>query len=232
MQDNSEAIQSFYDKYGEQLRLTSDYEHLEPVLPAIENKRVLDAGCSLGDGSQYLADKGADVVGIDISQAHVNIARNQYGDAVTFHRMDLAEPLDTFENDSFNLVVSALTLTHIEDWDSVFGEFSRIIKKDGCVVVYLDHPFVDYLELKNDTTPMVTGAPANYTNIEQFTRPWGPDEAAMPLVRRPLGECLRPALEAGFVLETFLEPGTEAQETNCSESTNLPRHLLARFRTA
>ena len=227
--EDAADVEAFYDQFEERLGLTGDYEHLEPVLPDVSGKRVLDAGCGLGAGSQYLADSGATVVGVDLSNEHVEAARAEYGADVEFHRMDLTEPLDHFGDGSFDLVVCALVLAHVEDWDQPFAEFARLLGGSGSVVVHVHHPFVDYLELESDSADNVLGEAAEYAAVEQFGRPWGPDGAIMPMYRRPLGEYLRPALDAGFVLAEFLEPGTGPHDTERYDPDRPPRHLLARF---
>lgn len=230
MPDSSDSVESFYDEHGETLGLTGDYEHLDPILPDVSGKRVLDAGCGLGAGSRDLADRGAEVVGVDISQEHVETARKRHGDAVEFHRADFTSQVDVLDGSEFDLVVCALALAHVEEWDGPFAEFVRVLDDDGAVVVHAHNPFVDYIELALRDSSEVLGEGAEYTSTEGFERPWGPDDAPMPLYRRPLGECLRPALARGFVLEQFVEPGTGPFESDRYDPDRPPRHLLMRFR--
>ena len=209
MSDEIDEVASFYDEHGEQLGLTENYRHLEPVLPTVSEKRVLDAGCGLGNGSAYLAANGASVTGIDISEEEIAIARERHGDGIDFFQVDLQDRLSMFDNGEFDIVVCALTLAHLQDWNQ---------------------PFMDYLELAVGEPQQARGEGEVYGNVEQFSRPWGPDGETMPFYRRPLGELLRPALEAGFVLEEFIEPGSGPHESEKYDPSYPPRHLLLRFR--
>lgn len=229
MSDGRDEVASFYDEHGESLGLTDDYRHLEPVLPSVSNKRVLDAGCGLGDGSAYFAENGADVIGIDISQAEIEQARKRHGERVDFHVGDLRNPLSRFDGGAFDLVVCALTLAHLQNWDQPFQEFRRILKESGAVVLHAHHPFIDYLELAGQDSAQVSGTGGTYTEIERFTRPWGPNGESLQFHRRPLGELLRPALDAGFLLEKLIEPGTGPYESERYDPADPPRHLLLRF---
>lgn len=141
--------------------------------------------------------------------------------------MDLREPLD-FEDASFDLVICALTLAHLQDWEHPFAEFARILRPVGHVVVHGHHPFVDYLELEAGSEQVLNSDPS-YSDIEAFDRPWGPDGHPLRFYRRPLGEFLRPALSAGFNLDHFIEPGTGPHETNRYDPETPPRHLLIRY---
>lgn len=230
MSDERTDVKSFYDEYGERLGLTEDYEHLEPVLPDISSTHVLDAGCGLGNGSAYLAAKGAEVTGIDLSEEEITIARGRHGNDLEFYQADLRDPLNIFEDGQFDVIVCALVLAHIEDLDRLFSEFSRILTEGGTVVIHAHHPFVDYLELEVEESDQVIGRGTTYAETEEFSRPWGPDGAAMPLYRRPLGELLRPPQDAGFVLEQIVEPGTGPTNSDRYDPSRPPRHLLLRFR--
>lgn len=66
-------------------------------LPAdLTGKRVLDAGCGAGQMSLELAKRGAEVVGVDISPALIDVARKRLPDAyraqVSFASGDMLRP--------------------------------------------------------------------------------------------------------------------------------------------
>lgn len=74
MDDETDMIATFYDKYGVELGLSGGYEHLDALLPELPGLTVLDAGCGLGDGSRYMAEGGAQVTGIDVSVEEIATA--------------------------------------------------------------------------------------------------------------------------------------------------------------
>jgi SAM-dependent methyltransferase len=169
------------------------------LLPSVAGKLVLDAGCGPGAYAEWLADRGARVVGLDISPGMIRAARRRLGERADLLQADLGRPLDFLPAGSFDLVVSALTLDYVRDWEAVFGEFFRVLRAPGHLVFSAGHPFDEFF----DHHPS-----GNYFAVECVDYPWhgfGP-AVRVPYYRRPLGAMLDPLLGAGFVLERLLEP--------------------------
>src|SRR5262249_57865515 len=148
---------------------------------------------------EWLAGRGAGVVGLDVSGGMLRAARRRLGDKALFLRADLGRPLAFLPADAFDLVVSALTLDYVRDWDAAFREFFRVLRAPGHLVVSAGHPFDEFF----DHHPS-----GNYFEVERVDYPWcgfGP-AVRVPYYRRPLGAMLDPLLGAGFVLERLLEP--------------------------
>jgi SAM-dependent methyltransferase len=169
------------------------------LLPAVEGKRVLDAGCGPGVYSEWLANRGAEVVGIDVCQRMVELARLRLGGKASVVQADLGRPLDFLEPSSFDLVVAALTLDYVRDWDATFHEFFRILREPGHLVFSAGHPAVEF---------HVYHPEGNYFEVEPVSFEWRGfgTTVRMPYYRRPLQAMVGPLLEAGFVLERLLEP--------------------------
>jgi SAM-dependent methyltransferase len=171
------------------------------LLPPVAGLRVLDAGCGPGVYSEWLANHGASVVGIDASPKMVALARRRVGGKAEIRQADLARPLDEFEPGAFDLVLSALVLDYIRDWQLVLGEFHRVLKRPGWLVFSVEHPFDQFYE-----RPQAT----NYFETERVTHTFDwPELAApirIPLYRRPLAAMIAPLLGAGFTLDGLLEP--------------------------
>ena len=103
-----------------------------------KDKRVLDYGCGDGSYSFFLAQHGADVVGVDISDVSVSNCQQlalSYGlqDRATFKVMD-AEALE-FEENSFDLICEAGVLHHV-DLQKAFSEIARVLKPGGEAICY------------------------------------------------------------------------------------------------
>lgn len=101
-----------------------------------DGKVALDYCCGLGHGSLRLAEIGAQVYGIDISDESVATAaklleKNGYGETSHFHVMDAENT--TFEDDFFDVIVCSGVLHHL-DVAKAFPELSRILKKDGKII--------------------------------------------------------------------------------------------------
>jgi 2-polyprenyl-3-methyl-5-hydroxy-6-metoxy-1,4-benzoquinol methylase len=97
-------------------------------------KRVLDAGCGIGYGSNMLAEAGAaEVAGVDIAEPVIEVARQTAAPGVTFSVGDVAAL--EFASDSFDLVVCFEVIEHVEDADAVLDELRRVLAPDGLLVI-------------------------------------------------------------------------------------------------
>jgi SAM-dependent methyltransferase len=203
-----DAYDELADAYAEDVRSNAYNAHLEfpatsSMIPDVDDSRVLDAGCGTGVYTAYLLDHGAEVVGLDASEEMLSHAREAVGDHAEFRQADLGEALD-FDDDSFDGVVSALALGYLEDWESLFAEFARILRPGGFVVFSTGHP-LDQFPLDEGGEPADA---ENYFEIERLTREW---DVPVPYYRRPFSAVVNPVLENGFRLESVVEPQPTAE---------------------
>jgi len=102
--------------------------------------RVLEVGCGLGtDGAQF-ARAGADYIGVDLTEAAVNLARRRFElfDLKGEFRTSDAENLD-FADGSFDLVYSHGVLHHTPDTARAVREIYRVLRPGGRAIVMLYH---------------------------------------------------------------------------------------------
>lgn len=92
--------------------------------------RILDAGCGTGCESMRLTNLGAEVVGIDISEESLKIARKR-NPRCRFELMDLKQQHDSIG--IFDGIVSLGVVIHIENCELqiVFNNFNKVIKPRG-----------------------------------------------------------------------------------------------------
>ena len=169
------------------------------LLPEINGKKVLDAGCGPGVYSERLINQGANVVAVDASPKMIEQAKRRLGETAEIRLADLSKPLDFFDDSSFDVVISPLVLDYIENWRDVFAEFYRILRRSGHFVFSVTHPFADYIYFKSN----------DYFAIEAVSCEWRGFEKVrvqMPSYRRPLNELLNPLTETGFQIEKIIEP--------------------------
>lgn len=101
----------------------------EPLVRRYTATRILDVGCGTGEITSRLARMfpGATVVGVDIIEDHLELARKRYpelADRVTFQQGD-AFALG-FPDDSFDLVVCRHVLQAIPEAPKVLAELVRV----------------------------------------------------------------------------------------------------------
>jgi 2-polyprenyl-3-methyl-5-hydroxy-6-metoxy-1,4-benzoquinol methylase len=97
-------------------------------------RRVLDAGCGIGYGSNMLAEAGAaEVHGVDIAEPVIEAAAQGAGPGVTFATGDVAA-LD-LDADSSDLVVCFEVIEHVEDTDAVLDELARVLAPGGLLLI-------------------------------------------------------------------------------------------------
>ncbi|PSQ28183.1 class I SAM-dependent methyltransferase [Halobacteriales archaeon QS_9_67_15] len=222
------------------------------LLPALGDARVLDVGCGNGHYSARLADRGADVLGVDLSEEMVRQARRQHGDSATFRQGDVTEGLDSVGGEEFDIVLCQHVLSHVPSVESAIGEFARVLQPEGTVVLSTHHPLHDYLVVREGEYPDASGLdgtavdPAvkyaedgpDYHATERFDIHWSGANSENPgtYYRRPLSALLQPLLDAGFDLEEVVEPapdealGDRLPDADADLADRPPRSLCLRAR--
>jgi SAM-dependent methyltransferase len=197
-----DAYEAFAERYAAQIESRPYNAYCErpailSLVPEVTGWRVLDAGCGTGLNTEWLLQRGAEVVGVDVSPAMLRFGQERVGGRCVLHQADLRLPLDFLDGASFDLVFSSLVLHYIEDWRVPFAEFNRVLRPGGLFVFSIQHPCAD-LDRFGST---------NYYATELLEAPWrwGGDPVIMPFYRRPLGAIMAPLREAGFVIEHMID---------------------------
>lgn len=114
------------------------YEHWHRyafAAPLVAGKRVLDAACGEGYGSNLLAGMAAEVVGLDISAEAVGHARSRYADRKNL-RFEIGDASKLpFADATFDCVVSFETLEHLAAQQELVAGFQRVLKPDGLLLI-------------------------------------------------------------------------------------------------
>ncbi|HUI99748.1 MAG TPA: bifunctional 2-polyprenyl-6-hydroxyphenol methylase/3-demethylubiquinol 3-O-methyltransferase UbiG, partial [Usitatibacter sp.] len=104
--------------------------HLERLAGGLAGKRVLDVGCGGGILAEAMAAKGARVVGIDLAERALKVARlhaMEVASAVEYRHVS-AEDLARAEPESFDVVTCMEMLEHVPEPSSVVAACARLAK--------------------------------------------------------------------------------------------------------
>jgi ubiquinone/menaquinone biosynthesis C-methylase UbiE len=105
----------------------SERSCIEKLIKKVEDKFAVDLGIGTGLFTKILREKGYKVIGIDISDEMLKIAKNR-GFEVIKH--DLNNPLP-FNDESFDFVFSMTSIEFLKNPENLVEEVYRILKKDG-----------------------------------------------------------------------------------------------------
>jgi 2-polyprenyl-3-methyl-5-hydroxy-6-metoxy-1,4-benzoquinol methylase len=112
----------------------SRYEWLLGVVD-VSNASILDFGCGSGYGAGFLAEKGASVLGMDISRAAIAYATKTFPRA-SFRVHDLTDSsLTTQVSERFDIVVSFDVIEHVEKWWTFLENIRALMRQGGVAVV-------------------------------------------------------------------------------------------------
>ncbi len=105
----------------------SEKRAIDGLIENGEGKIALDLGIGTGLFTQILKDKGFKVIGIDISEEMLKIARKRGFEVI---KGDLNDPLP-FEKESFDFIFSMTSIEFLKNPEKLFFEVKRVLKKNG-----------------------------------------------------------------------------------------------------
>lgn len=151
VQNDYNAIADIYAKrYGK-----IDYckIYIDEFVASLSGKDVLDVGCGAGQITDYLTQKGLNVIGLDFSQELLKIAKQNSPNS----KFILADICDYEQETKVDGIITKDTLFHLpnEDLIHVLQKFKRLLKPNGNICIIMDTPkeigeniFVEELDSK------------------------------------------------------------------------------------
>ncbi len=169
------------------------------LLPeSVNGMSILDAACGPGKYAEILLSRGANVTGFDLSPTMVQLAKERNPERGQFFLHDFSQPLEMFDNESFDVVLCALALHYIPNWEPTIREFCRVLKPNGHLVISIEHPFFEYTYFNSQ----------KYFEVEHVTCTWKGFGRPVEVnsYRRSLHDCIAPLTGNGFYIDQLVEP--------------------------
>jgi ubiquinone/menaquinone biosynthesis C-methylase UbiE len=173
------VAQTYADKYFDELsRKPFDRDILDALAISAPHAAALDVGCGPGHVGRYLSERGLEVVGVDLSDAMIEIAR-RLNPTIRFEVADMRSlPLG---DSSVGAIAAFYSLIHIPlaEVPAVLDEFRRALLPSGRLLLAVHGgtgtvtsseflgkpvPFEATLFDKNELVDLVTAAGFEVTN--------------------------------------------------------------------
>lgn len=107
--------------------------YIEKQAQGVEGKKILDVGCGGGILAEALANKGAQVTGIDVAELSLKVAKmhlHESGLEVDY-QLTTVEDFAQQHAARFDIVTCLEILEHVPDPASIVASASRLLKPDG-----------------------------------------------------------------------------------------------------
>ena len=194
----------------------ADPEYVEQIIPlAVEElagrHKILDLGCGDGQIARALAAQGSDVLGVDPTQLHIDVAIERGGGPRYLLGGATKIPAD---DETFDAVVACLVFEHIDQMDEAMVEVARVLKPNGQFSFFLNHPLLQ--------TPgsgwiddHIIDPPEQYWRIGPYLVETESIEEVekdvyIRFIHRPLSRYVNALLANGMSLERMVEPSPPA----------------------
>jgi len=207
-----------YDVYRDYLNTPAFFE----MLPDVTGLSGLDIGCGEGHNTRLLAQRGARVTAIDISEVFIRHARELEDKEPLGIHYQVASAVELpFADATFDFATGCMSFMDIPETDRVVSEAHRVLRRGGFLQFSITHPCFDTphrRNLRNEqglTYAIEVGQ--YFRNLDGDVTEWlfgaAPPEAKAglpkfktPRFTRTVSQWLNLLIDTGFVLERIAEP--------------------------
>jgi len=115
---------------------------LAALMGEITGARALDLGCGSGTHSTWMAERGAQVVGCDLSSTMLRLAHErarERGVELELCLADITQALP-FADAMFDLALTATALHYVAELATTMREVARVLQPGGCLIASVLHP--------------------------------------------------------------------------------------------
>lgn len=178
-------------------------ENLE-LLGDVEGQRLLELGCGGGQCTVGMAERGANVTGIDLSEAQLDHARELAAERdvdVDLIQGDVTD-LSAFEDGAFDAAFNAYVFQWVEDLAACFEETYRVLRPGGRFAFTTPHPFDKLFDPETHRVEESYFETGRHVVVDESR------EANLVTHRNTVSDYVNGLIHAGFEIEAMHEPGS------------------------
>jgi SAM-dependent methyltransferase len=192
------------------------------MLPDVAGLEGVDIGCGEGHNTREVAQLGARMTALDISETFIGHARQAEVDEPLGIRHLRASAVELpFADDTFDFAMSTMCFMDAPEHEKVIAEAHRVLKPGGFLQFSITHPCFQtprWNWICDEEGQRVALECGDYFNppevdIEEWTFGSAPAEALegqrefrIPVFRRTLSGWLNLLIDTGFTIERLVEP--------------------------
>ncbi|MDD4889523.1 MAG: class I SAM-dependent methyltransferase [Phycisphaerae bacterium] len=232
---DDEARARFFREYHDPRHAIMDwrlgYSVVKRLMCPLTNRTVLDYGCGNGRFSRLLRDRGAHVIGVDISSQAIDEARRKHAERINYYLINSGD-LSQVPLRAIDVAVSTFVLCCVKeraDLDRILKAIYERIKAGGTYVLSEPHPdapgrdFYSMRRVPKDVLKEGTPLDVQFQDgsglvLHDF---WHSRETYLDALR-----------SAGFIIEHVIEPtmNTYPDEPYWKDERHYPPFIIFRAR--
>jgi len=113
---------------------------IKTYLPNVQHPKLLDIGCGHGLIHKHLKGKGLDIVGVEVADEVVQLARTENPEFSYFSHDGTVLP---FPAKKFDVAIAICVMHHVSpaEWQNFLNEMKRVLKTGGVAVIFEHNPY-------------------------------------------------------------------------------------------
>jgi ubiquinone/menaquinone biosynthesis C-methylase UbiE len=175
------------------------------LLGNIKGKHILEIGCGGAQCGIAMAQKGAIVIGVDISKTQLEFAKElarKNKVQLTLYQGDVKR-LPQIKSKSQDIVFSTWALFYIDDLNSCFKEVNRVLKSNGKFILAMPNPYYSIIDSKKLVFQRSYFKTGKHTELVKTNKG---KMNKFVCYNTTLSYLINLLINNGFILEKYIEP--------------------------